>query len=312
MKHLLSCILCLSVVLLASCDQMNRPIFNLFSSEDYKPPVLVSTACPNPNTITLKFDEEINIRQLFVDAIEQHTYHCDNSQLTINLKQPLLLGRSVELEASITDKRGNSSRLTLPIWSINPHPASLLINEFSTKGTESNPDRVELLVTARGNLAGLTLYNGSGPTSEDRCVLPDQWVEEGTYLVVRFSKSSKATGEFVSQRLGGLSSNNGCLALCLNPNWESTILDAVVWGNPQTSTFEGFGSENLMQQVKVLQKSHAWNSDLSTESVDSTLTTSTRTFCRTTLCDTNSAADWYICATRQSSFGSINTETKAQ
>ena len=127
--------------------------------------------------------------------------------------------------------------------------------------------------------------------------------------MVRF-QSGDDGGEYTSENLSGLGSNNGALSLALSPEWESPIIDAVVWGNLVTTTFEGFGSQALQNQVATLFEAGQWVSSSSADSIDSTSSTATRSFCRDRLIDTNSNSDWYICDTRQASFGARNSEKR--
>ena len=68
----------------------------------------------------------------------------------------MLPGKKTELKGRVNDWIGNSLTFTLGLWGYNPNLPTLLINEFTTKGSGNNPDRVELLVL-KGNLAGITL-----------------------------------------------------------------------------------------------------------------------------------------------------------
>jgi hypothetical protein len=266
----------------------------------------------DPQTIRITFDESVRMTTTPFSITDNRivTQTVTKSTLTLVLERPMALATSDTLEGRIEDLSGNSRHFSIEIWAKNPTPAMLLINEFTTKGTTTNPDRVELVVTARGNLAGLTLYVGTAHSYSDRIVFADQWVERGKYLVVRFKESDSDTSEYHSQELTGLGTNNGCLSLALTPEWESPVIDAVVWGNMSTTTFEGFGSAALLAQVNYLFEKEQWYSTKSGDSIDSTTSTATRSFCRYRFSDTNSAEDWYICDTREASFGGINSEKR--
>lgn len=182
----------------------------------------------------------------------------------------------------------------------------MIINEFSTKGSTSNPDRVELLVTKGGNLAGITLANGSQSSYTDRCILPDLRVYQGDYLVVSFQKGEERT-QFSSEKLVGLGSNNGCLTICESPDWESALLDAVLYSNLTTSTYNGFGSRALEEGAKTLYEQGQWTAFQVEGAINSSNSTATRTLCRNQGQDTNSKEDWYVCDTKEASFGTRNS-----
>lgn len=290
------------------CSQPEISLYNLFDQVDSSPPVFLSATMLNQNTATLSFNESIDEDSvsLWCEQNSVVSFTVMDKTLTLSLGKPLSLASSLALEGRVEDIRGNSVQFGIVLWAKNNNPATVLINEFTTKGSETNPDRVELVVTSRGNLAGLTLYAGVVDDWTDRFVFPDRWVERGTYIVVSFSKGEQDVAWYTSEQQAGLSSNNGCLSIAMSPEWTSPVLDAVVWGNMSTSTFEGFGSASLLAQVNSLFQSGQWNSKESNKAVDSNASTATRSFCRDRLTDSNSSDDWYVCATRKATFGSLN------
>ena len=313
MKQLLIPIL--AFLLLCSgcgCSQPELVLYNLFEQADNSPPVFLSATMQSQHTAILSFNERIDEKSvaLWCEQNSVATITVMDKTLTLNLAKPLQMGSSLPLEGRVEDIRGNSLQFSIELWAKNTHPATVLINEFTTKGSETNPDRVELVVTSRGNLAGLTLYAGVADDWSDRFVFPDRWVERGTYVVVAFSKGEHEATWYTSALQAGLGSNNGCLSVAMSPEWTSPLLDAVMWGNMSTSTFEGFGSASLLSQAQILFQSGHWNSASSDKSIDSNTSTATRSFCRNRLIDTNSSDDWYICATRQATFGSQNSEQR--
>jgi hypothetical protein len=211
------------------------------------------------------------------------------------------------VEGRVEDMNGNSARFTTKVWANNTHLANVLINEFTTKGTENNPDRVELLVTKSGNLAGITIANGIGLNYSDRCILPDKTVFQGTYIVVSFQKGKENT-EFCSDKQGGLSGNNGCLVVTESPEFDSPLLDAALYGNLTTTTYNGFGSSELLASAESISRSGQWDTALASGCIDSSYSTSTRSLCREKERDTNTHGDWYIADTKHSTFGARNAE----
>jgi hypothetical protein len=294
------------------CDHTLAQATDLFSRHDCIPPVLLSYDAADASTIRFEFDEPIarSGATVEVDGIAVSDLIVSGQRLTVVLPSPMEIGTSCIVQARIEDETGNSNRFSVPVWAKNPDPASLLINEFSTKGSKTNPDRVELVTTKSGNLAGLTIANGTFSNWTDRCILPDRWVWQGTYIVVGFQEAAGTEPDFLSENLAGLGSNNGCLVLSGNPGADGQILDAVVYGNHATTTHEGFGSATLQESVSFLAERMMWDTASSEGSVDSTGSTATRTFCRDSLVDTNGCDDWYIVPTRGATFGSKNTEER--
>ncbi len=309
------CTLVLLAILLitagSGCRQADEVINVLSQKRDSTPPTLISWQMKSPSTATLTFSEPVVIKgsDFSIETIGITSATVSMTTVTITMAEAIALGKCVRLYGRVEDLSRNSLRFAITLWAKNPQPARLLINEFTTKGTEVNPDRVELVVLERGNLAGITLYAGSPASYSDRLIFEDRWAERGTYVVVRFQDGQDG-GEFESEQLAGLSSNNGALSVALTPEWSSPIMDAVVWGNRVTTTYEGFGSEALLTQVGQLAEAGQWSSNKSGDSIDSSLSTATRSFCRDRLIDTNSERDWYICDTRQASFGGPNSEKR--
>lgn len=312
MKHQLLCLLIILLLLVGcGCEQPPVSLNNLFSQTDSTPPTLLHYEAVSKQVVLLTFDEPLDSDSVSIlcNTKEPSSVSVSSETVTISLEEELVLGQGVPLQGRVSDLRGNSLRFSLTLWARNQNPPTLLINEFTTKGSETNPDRVELLVTSRGNLAGITLYAGRDGVYSDRYIFPDRMVERGAHLVIFFSKSP-AEGSVSSELQAGLSSNNGCLTLARSPEWESLLLDAVVWGNHTTTTHEGFGSADLAKSVSFLAQRNQWNSPKSEGSIDSTESTATRSFCRDKGKDTNSKEDWYICATKEASFGSANSEKR--
>jgi hypothetical protein len=284
---------------------------DLFAMQDSTPPVLLSCSAVNQTTLCFYFDEPIekNSVTLAIDKRSTNAFVCNGKSLTVSLSKSMPLASYCTVDGRVEDERGNSCRFTTNIWAKNTNRANALINEFTTKGTENNPDRVELLITKGGNLAGLTLANGIGSNYKDRCILPDKLVTQGEYIVIAF-QTGKESVAYHSEKLEGLSSNNGCLVLSETPAFDSLLLDAVLYGNHTTTTYEGFGSNDLLQSAEYLVQYSQWDTKLEQGCIDSTYGTSTRSLCREKAKDSNSSLEWYVVDTKQSTFGARNSEQR--
>ncbi|AEV30662.1 hypothetical protein SpiGrapes_2912 [Sphaerochaeta pleomorpha str. Grapes] len=291
------------------CNHASPTITDLFSMQDSTPPVLLSATAINPSTLFFQFDEPIEAKTCMLNANGRAVtqYLCNGKDVTVSLSNPMALATFCTIEGRVEDRRGNSCRFTTEVWAKNTHRAHVLINEFSTKGTENNPDRVELLVTKGGNLAGITLANGIGLNYTDRCILPDKTVSQGTFIVISFQKGIVKEA-FCSENLAGLSGNNGCIVVSETPQFDSPLLDAVLYGNLTTTTFNGFGSSDLEKSAQSLCQCGQWDTVLASGSIDSTYSTSTRSVCREKERDTNTLEDWYVTETRMATFGARNSD----
>lgn len=290
------------------CNQEGPESINLFAQQDSTPPKLLSSKATDTATVILRFSEELRSSSLTlqVNGVKNTNYLCKKETVTLYLTSPMDIASSTRVEGRVEDLWGNSTRFSLDVWAHNPNRAGILINEFSSKGSGGNPDRVELYITKAGNLAGITIANGVGAFAKDRCILGDKQVFAGDFIVIAFQGGGIDT-RYSSESLGGLSSNNGCIAVTESPNWESPILDAVLYSNRTTTTFGGFGSKETEQEALLLYQGRQWDSPLAERAIDSTDSTATRTMCRRVYNDTNSEQDWYVCDTKGASFGGENS-----
>lgn len=295
------------------CNQQGPEITNLFAQKDSTPPKLLSAKAIDTATIAVKFSEALRSKsvKLAVNGVQNTNYLCTRDTLMLYLTSPMEIASSTRLEGRVEDLWGNSTHFSVEVWAHNPNRAGILINEFSTKGSGNNPDRVELRITKAGNLAGLTVANGVGPFAKDRCILGDRQVFAGDFIVIAFQEGGPVTG-YQSEQLGGLGSNNGCITVTESPDWESPILDAVLYSNKTTTTFSGFGSSETEEGALALHQGRQWDSPLAEKAIDSTNSTATRTICRTNYSDTNSEQDWYVCDTKGASFGGENSASHFQ
>jgi len=295
------------------CNQQGPEITNLFAQQDSTPPKLLSAKAIDTATITVKFSEELRSKsvKLLVNGVQNTNYLCKRDTLMLYLTSPMEIASSTRLEGRVEDQWGNSTHFDVEVWSHNPNRAGLLINEFSTKGSGNNPDRVELRIIKAGNVAGITVANGAGPFIKDRCILGDRQVFSGDFIVIAFQEGETAI-PYSSEYLEGLGSNNGCITVTESPDWESPILDAVLYSNKTTTTFSGFGSRETEEGALLVYQGRQWDSQLAAKAIDSTNSTATRTLCRNNYSDTNSEQDWYVCDTRKASFGGENSDERFQ
>jgi hypothetical protein len=211
MKYLIFAIVVLQLVVIGcGCRQADSMIFALFDERDSTPPQLLGWEMTSIESGYLKFSEAIDLATISLRPEENRmiSISVHGERVLFTLAHPIDLGQSIPLAGRVQDLSGNSMRFSIFLWAKNPTPATLLINEFTTKGTEANPDRVELVVTGRGNLAGLTLYAGTPSQYSDRYIFGDTWVEHGTFLVVRLQASESDATPQVSELEAGLSANN--------------------------------------------------------------------------------------------------------
>lgn len=323
-KRILFVVFCGIVVLSGiSCTDEPSPLIDMFTGMDSSPPCLMAAAAVGSSDVSLRFSEKVEAAsaRISIDGISSKAItQADEFSLIAHGETVLPPGSKRWVSFLVEDTSGNALWARVPVWGINTHAARLLITEFTTKGTESQPDRVELRVLEGGDLAGLTLADGLEGNWKDRCILPPYSVQAGDFIVVYFQKSARdklpeGTISFESEKLLGLSGSNGMLILTSSPAETADILDCALYAS-HTKSAHGFGSQEVYEQAGILVQRKAWKQTSSGKeqldsswAIDSTASTSTRSFCRReTLTDSDTREDWYVCVTKGASFGSINTD----
>lgn len=301
-----------------SCEaQPQKELFNVLLGTDHHSPILLETTAVDTHTVTYRFNEMVfcSADDFSCEEPTQHitSVHPYEETITITFGRPLVPGKRISVSGIVADQMGNTLTFTRGVWGCNPDLPKIKINEFSTKGSASNPDRVELITLSDGNLAGLTCYIGMPQTFDAEFVFPAIDVQQGEYIVLTYGQ--KPSGECTYDLYAGeegIGANNGVISLCDRP--EGTVIDAVLYSNRTSESdenYSGFGTKKVQTWAQLLEDSGQWLPLPTTPeiAIDSTDHTATRTFCRTQgEIDTHSKDDWHIVPTRQGSFGEPNSD----
>jgi hypothetical protein len=255
------------------------------------------------------------------------------SGIRLHFAEALDPGAPYSLSARVADRVGNTLTFVARFYGFNPRVPQLRINEITTQGSSSNPDKVELLALSEGNTAGVALYEGTRDYWDQRKVLPPVELQAGDYLVIHCkpagtpdevdetedpdacSAEEAVPGAWDFWIAGGtgLSGNNGVISLYRSAR--GPALDGFLYSNRSSSSderYRGFGSSRTLERAEQLAAEGQWAvQDLliaPEDAVDPEDSTATRSMCRTPGAeDTDSAADWHIVPTSSSSFGRVNT-----
>lgn len=323
-----------SFILLLSCGPIQEG--GVLSSPDIKPPVLTQTSVTDCCTVCLRFDEPALLQEeTLAIAPELSVTGISAAETCVTIatgdQRP---GIRYSIQASAVDDRGNSTSFVAAFYGFNSSIPQVLINEFTTQGSSRHPDMVELAVQSDGNMAGLSLYQGTPGTWTDRLVFPSFEVAAGDFIVVHFRP--QGTPEEVDEILAkdasggldatdtaydfwlpegtGISGNNGVLSLYDSPN--GTILDGVLYSNRTSSSdtkYGGFGRRSTLERADELVRDGGWRGSADRvrpeDAVNPESSTSTRSICRDNRStDTDSKADWHIVPTRGATFGAPNSD----
>ena len=280
-------------ILLVSCQNPDLArIVNSMLTQDRTLPQLRSTFTQDMKTVVLTFSEEITVEDATIDGQKADWSQSQPASVTIHCK-----------DAFIINLFGRNTRLP-----------DVVINEFSSKGTATQPDRIELEIRSDGNIEGLTLADGTEGNETHLYIMPDIDVMRGDYIVVYWDLEGQTETETLpsGSRIihvyagsdEGLSTNNGCFVMKANANSTDEILDCLVYSSGESTSHGGFGSSRIEASYKDLTGSYDWIG----EPVNSHYTTSTRTINRRLgKDDTNTKDDFYICQTRGQTFGYMNS-----
>ena len=299
----------LVLVLLLGCSQdVDVPeVFNVFSGVDDTAPVLLGAYSESSSTVRLDFSEPV---KLYGSYVGQYSARSEGKSIYIVLPSTLEPGVKTQISGRVRDNAGNTCGFSIQVWGMNPRLPDLVINEFTTKGSEKSPDRTELRILEDGNLNGMVLYGGIPDDWDVRLLFPDMEVRRNDKVVVWWTQELPETAEsgngvvnICASCSDNPSSNNGTFVLCDTPSIGARVIDAVIYSN-FSSSYQGFGTKSAQQRAQWVLDCGAWTGD----AVDSTSSTATRSISRfSDGRDSDSAIDWYITVTGGSTFGSDNT-----
>ena len=316
------------------------PDFRNLDDLDLHPPVFLDIDTGSAKTIIVLVNEEANFigdPLISVDpGISSISYEWEGDEYRILIETDLGMtpGQVYYFEGTLSDPHGNRLHFSSPFYGYNPDIPGLLINEFTTRGSTTHPDLVELVVINPGNMAGICLYEGTEHYWNQRIIFPPLHVETGDFIVVHFKPqgidtelnetvdkaasggldASDSAWDFWVEEGTGLSGNNGVLALYRSP--QGQLLDGVLYSNRTSSSdtkYRGFGSSSTLAKAEELAATGGWYIQGETitpeDGVNPDGSTATRSLNRSSLsADTDGPSDWHIVPTSTYSFGEINSD----
>ena len=323
------------LLLLVSCSPLID--YRQLLERDMQPPAFLGIDVESPEIVYILFSENLSAETgdtFIVPEPPSYTTSTDGSQVTLTFADNLVPGEAYKIKTTVKDSSGNTMTLIQTFYGFNPDIPKVVINEFTTQGSSSNPDRVEIAVLSEGNTAGMVLYEGIDTDWSQRKVFPPLSVVSGDYIVVHF-KSTGDPGEideltsktesggiraeddawdFWVDGGTGLSGNNGTISLFTAPY--GSCIDGVLYSNRTSESdekYRGFGSTHVMDEADRLQKLSGWESAGSLTAPEDGInpddSTATRSMCRSSgSIDTNRKSDWHIVPTSTSSFGRKNSD----
>ncbi len=323
----------LSTLLLLGCDPLSG--VRHMAGLDLAPPVLLEIRTLDSSAIEISFSEPVRLEaeDLAIDpALTITSVRYEGNTVIIDVRDQIP-GTEYTLVMTAEDSNRNSIQAVTRFYGYNPQIPELKINELTTRGSSSHPDKVELRVGRDGNMGGVALYQGTPGNYKDRLVFPAFTVRTGEFVVVHFKPqgvpeeideteakdqsggldASDTAYDFWVKGGTGISGNNGVLSLYDRPG--GGVLDGVLYSNRTSWSDErylGFGTRDSMERALELAAEKAWQTEQAQvrpeDGVNPDGSTATRSLCRRRGADTDSRHDWYIVPTRKASFGKENCE----
>lgn len=329
-----SLFLILSAFLLSCCSPV--PDQRVLLKEDFRPPVFTGAEVPDSRRVILRFSEPVELLSGCFSStplLSLETAHPTGRELELFFSEEMSPGQEYSLEVTVADPADNTHTLLAKVYGFNPRIPEIRLNEITTQGSTSNPDKVELEVLSEGNTAGLVLFEGTVDFQDQYKVFPPVEVNAGDYLVVHFkptgsldevdetetilqcraADASDYAWDFWVDQGEGLSGNNGVISLYSHTAGE--LLDGFLYSNRNSGSdtdYRGFGSSAVMAKADQLWLQEGWqaagNLIAPEDGVNPDDSTATRSMGRLPgAADTDSAADWIIVDTGESSFGYENS-----
>jgi hypothetical protein len=163
MKHAITA--CLICIILTGCVPLEDP--RPFSPGDLRPPSYLGLKQDDDVSLTLRFSESVTAvsGETAVSASDGSPIPIEGmddgaAQVSLRLAAAPEPGERCVITIRVADSGGNSLRALIPFYGLNTSLPPIIISEFTTQGSSTSPDMVELLVLEAGNTAGAVLCEG--------------------------------------------------------------------------------------------------------------------------------------------------------
>lgn len=291
----------------SSCTNKDLAIENLLKREDRTCAEVLEYSLIDNSNFSIIFSEKVVIKEVSYNG-KRTKEQIVGENLIIPLPVILEMGEKYTLSLTFTKNGGNTTRAFFTLYGKNKDKAGILINEVSIDGNTTNPDRIELLVTKKGNTGGMMITDDITKTG---VVLPSISVNKDDIIVIYWDSTSgkdPLIRDYKKNLItyyvdGGMKSTliSTTGAVVLYDEVGGSIIDALIYSN---STEVDEKKESFLSLLSLLQENGNWKG----ESVSSSHVTSSRVLARLPgAIDSNSKDDWFTTAARCSTFSYPNT-----
>ncbi|MCL2293730.1 MAG: hypothetical protein FWC36_02535 [Spirochaetes bacterium] len=323
------------LVILFSCAPIESKISE--TSQNIAPPKILEFKVLESRQVEFVFSKKIHASSVSFEispTLGDIYSEVNGESVVIKSSEEQTPGTEYFIKGRVRDKHGNTLSFSTKFYGFNPRVPGILINEFTTTNSANHPEKIELFITADGNMAGVVYYAGCGCRNDQELIFPPVEVFRGEYIVIHtrpqgIPEEINETGakdesgglgatpharDFWVRGGRGLSTNNGAITIFSSPG--GNLLNAVIYSNRTSSSderYRGFGSTNMLHRAECIAEMGGWlfeGEQIRPEDcIDPTLATATRSMNRNSNSDnTNTKHDWHIVPTSGHTFGRVNSD----
>jgi hypothetical protein len=302
-------------------------------------PVFIAYRAESGTEVKFQFSTPVKIIQAFLDTedeIEPFTDEYDRS-ISLRFTSDHSGGKAFTADLLVEDADGNSLNVLVPFKTRNDRMPKLLINEMRfTYDSNKSSEFIELHTQTDGNLGAMRLFVASTSLDEPIYEFPPVEVAAGEYIMLhlRTLGVDKAVDELGSELNLSKANRPDDSKDDARDLWvpgstkylhKTDVIylldqdDMILDGLAVMETSEAWGkNKDLSKAAELLAKQSAWfdangkavKTPGGADTISSANTTTTRTLCRNeAIPDSNTLADWYICANSGASPGAKNSTT---
>ena len=245
----------------------------------------------------------------------------ETGSVLFTLGKPCGIAERAILSGTVRDAKGNTLSFAVPFTAYNDRVPRLRISEVRTDYSKPKVEYIELCALSAGNIGGVEIFNAANAANPVR-ELPAAEVASGEYIVWHF----RSLEEGLVNETGALDASGGVDARATARDFWDTqtkapfkgtnviwirerkggaILDALLCAEGDK---EDWPNDAVRSAASEAVKAGAWHPGPSvTDAASAANTSQTQTLARDpALADTDTAADWKVCAQGKCSPGTVN------
>jgi hypothetical protein len=333
----LAAVLCAVTVLCTSCA--DDTAINKVLGSGSETPVFMSYKAASGTEIAFMFSAPVKVISVQLDTGDEFEPFPDKYEATVALHflSDHSGGKSITADLLVEDADGNSLNVVVPFKTRNDRLPELVINEIRLNYEKPTVEFIELHTLTDGNLGAMRLFAANIGMEEPIYEFPIVEVKADEYIVLHLrtlaednavdelddkldlAKAKKENDTRADARdlwVPGSAKYLHSTDVIYLIDQDDNIIDGLAIAENSTAWEK---NKTLSKATEFLAKQGAWldskgeavKSPGPAEAVNSKGTTPTRTLCRDeTKPDSNTLADWYICATSSATPGQKNNSKR--